>query len=497
MSARVPGPHDDGPSPSARCAPGGRRERSPARLAVVRVWACLLMASVSALAMAQTGDTDPAATCGLTSHSGASGVPFAFGRNGVNATAVLENVAFEAGSTGSGAIIRFRDSTGRTYTAPAGSGRWLLTNSTTTTRVTVTFSPAIPAHRIGVGIYDMGVWSAAQPNNGEDPTYMPKFTLSLAGGAMPADFVGHPAGTAGTPASYTPTTGVVTLDATAFVPGVEQTWRQSIFLRGNANALVSQLTLTATDIRQGDNIGFGLTAIPSCVAISKVTSGGVGSFSFTPGNLTNWNNTAIATPVTLTTTAAGTAVRSTRFHYAHPISSANAGTQPVTLAESIPSGWILSSAQCTDANSARNGNTGSFGSLSGGVLTIPADRMRFESDITCTFTNTRAATDVRVQKSVSPTPVPAGSVLTYTLVVTNAGPVGAPGAVLTDAPGPGLDCTTPSAVFSCSATGGAACPAGNVPVTTLLGAGMNIPSLPPGGEVTATLACTVTASGFP
>jgi hypothetical protein len=34
-----------------------------------------------------------------------------------------------------------------------------------------------------------------------------------------------------------------------------------------------------------------------------------------------------------------------------------------------------------------------------------------------------------------------------------------------------------------------------VPVTTLLGAGVIIPALPVGGQVTVTLQCTVTATG--
>lgn len=356
--------------------------------------------------------------CGISSHSGANGASFVFGPVGVNASASLQNITFDAGSTAGGSINRFVDSTGRAYTTPAGPGRWLLTNSNTTTRLTVTFSPAIPAHRIGLAIYDIGTWDATMPNNSEDPAYNPSLTLSLSGGATPGQFVAHQTGVLATLARYTPASGVVTMDSTAYQSGVERTWRQSVFLRGNANALVSTLTLTATNIKPGDNIGFGLVAIPSCVTVSKVTEGGVGSFNFTTTNVNNWDNTAAASPIALTTTATGTPVSSARHYYAHPVASTGQGTQPVILSEAIPASWILSPAQCTDANSSRNGNTGSFGSLAGGTLTIPADRMRFESNITCTFTNTRAAI-LRLQKALPDGRAAAAD--QFTLSMTGAG----------------------------------------------------------------------------
>ncbi len=404
------------------------------------------------------GTPGPPATCGITSHAGPSSTAPVFGPGGVNASIALENVTFDAGSTAGGSITRFVDSNGRTYSTPAGPGRWLLTNSSTTTRVTITFSPSIPAHRIGIGIYDIGVWDATLPNNGEDASYAPRLTLGLSGGAATtSQFVAHRTGLNATQASYTPGSGVVTLDAGAYVPGTEGTWRQSVFLRGNANALVSTLTLTATNIKPGDNIGFGLVAIPSCVTISKVTEGGVGSFDFTTTNVNNWDNTASASPVTLTTTATGTPVNSARHYYAHPVASNGQGTQPVVLSETIPPTWVLSPAQCTDANSSRNGNTGSFGSLVGGALTIPADRMRFESNITCSFTNTRAAI-LRLQKALPDGRAAASDQFTLSMTGT-----GAPAAVTTTGTGStatGLlthDTATPGSAYALAeaAAGGA------------------------------------------
>ncbi|WP_213602061.1 prealbumin-like fold domain-containing protein [Pseudoxanthomonas japonensis] len=549
-------------------------------------------------------------TCGITSHTGATLTAPLFGPEGVNTHILLENVAFDAAS---GSVTRFVDSNGRTYATPPGPGRWLLTNSTTTTRVTVTFVPSIPAHRIGIGIYDMGTWDATLPNNGEDASYAPRLTLDLLGvnnEATTSQFVAHLTRLNATQASYSPGTGVVTLDAGAFVPGNEGTWRQSVFLRGNANALVSALTLTATNIKQGDHIAFGLVAIPSCVTISKVTEGDVGGFDFTTTNVNNWNNTASASPVTLTTTATGTPVNSARHYYAHPVASNGLGTQPVVLSETIPPTWVLSSARCTDANSSRNGNTGSFGSLVGGTLTIPADRMRFESNITCAFTNTRAAilrlqkalpdgraatndqftlsmtgtgapaavtttgagstatgllthdtatpgsaytlseaaaggadlsyytttyrctnaraggqtpagdgttfavtpavgddltctltnlrrtTDLSIRKTVADEPLVSGAQAVFTLVITNHGPGAADGATVRDPAAAGLDCLAAGLPApTCSATGGAGCPASLTP--TGLQSGVAIPTLPNGGVVTIGLTCRVTANGLP
>lgn len=387
-------------------------------------------AAVCTITNDDIGEAPPqGVACGIGHHVGPSGASFSFGAGGVNASATLQNMSYQAGSTALGSVVRFRDSTGRTYSTPQGSGRWLLTNSTTATSVTITFSPAIPAHRIGVGIYDMGNWDATRPNNDEDANYRPRLTLGLAGGASTDDFVGHQIEANRTQAIYTPGNGRVEMDASVFATGVERTWRQSVFLRGNSNALVSSLTLTATDVRPGDNIAVGLVSIPSCVTISKITEGGVGSFDFTSTNINNWNNTSAASPVTLTTTATGTPVSSTRYHYAHPVSSANQGTQPVTLTEAVPADWILAPAQCTDANSARNGNTGSFGTLAGGVLTIPADRMRFESNITCTFTNTRAAI-LRLQKAL-----PDGRFVAEDQFMLSMTGAGAPAAVTTTGTG--------------------------------------------------------------
>lgn len=104
--------------------------------------------------------------------------------------------------------------------------------------------------------------------------------------------------------------------------------------------------------------------------------------------------------------------------------------------------------------------------------------------------------DLQMTKTVSPTgAVASGSVLTYTLVARNSGPSAASNVLLRDTPSAGLNCTTPSPTATCSASGGATCPGATVPVSSLTGGGVAIPSMPVGGQVAVTMQCTVTATG--
>jgi uncharacterized repeat protein (TIGR01451 family) len=85
--------------------------------------------------------------------------------------------------------------------------------------------------------------------------------------------------------------------------------------------------------------------------------------------------------------------------------------------------------------------------------------------------------------------VNAGDTSVYTIVVSNAGPDAADGAIFTDPAVTGLNV---SSVTCGSATGLAACPtAGNTTVGLMQGAGIVIPALPSGESVTFTVTATV------
>ncbi|HEX6634468.1 MAG TPA: IPTL-CTERM sorting domain-containing protein, partial [Usitatibacter sp.] len=98
--------------------------------------------------------------------------------------------------------------------------------------------------------------------------------------------------------------------------------------------------------------------------------------------------------------------------------------------------------------------------------------------------------DVGVTKTNGVSGLTAGASTSYTIVVTNAGPDAADGALLADAAAAGLSKTS----VSCGgATGGAACPAS--PTVAQLEAGIAIPALPAGSSVTFTVNADVTAAG--
>jgi uncharacterized repeat protein (TIGR01451 family) len=115
------------------------------------------------------------------------------------------------------------------------------------------------------------------------------------------------------------------------------------------------------------------------------------------------------------------------------------------------------------------------------------------------FTERREATvaitpaqliDLSISKSDGVTDVTTGAALAYTLVVANAGPTAADGAVLRDPPVPGLLKTgTP---ICNSPVGGAVCPTATLTNANLEGAnGVVIPTLPAGGSLTFSIFATV------
>ncbi|WP_169733773.1 prealbumin-like fold domain-containing protein [Alkanindiges illinoisensis] len=137
----------------------------------------------------------------------------------------------------------------------------------------------------------------------------------------------------------------------------------------------------------GDDFGVSLDSALQCqkpiVKIAKISNGGVGTFGFTGlSNLSNASGTAVTTD-SVSTTTAGTAVTSAQVNYA------TANSTAVGITESAVSGYNLTAASCTDANSAVTSNTGSFGSLSGNTLTIPAANVKYGANLTCTFNNTK------------------------------------------------------------------------------------------------------------
>lgn len=232
------------------------------------------------------------------------------------------------------------------------------------------------------------------------------------------------------------------------------------------------------DPTPGNNTATDTDSAVAQLTLRKISLGGVDSFGFSGSN-------GVATQ-TLTTTTAGTPQASAPWALTAPSTA-------TTVTESVsPATYRVTDITCTGLGA---GGTATP-DLAARTVVLDAAATAPGSAIVCTFTNTLQQADIQVVKTASTAAVLTGDVVTYALVVTNNGPTDATDVVLTDTPGPGQDCTTPSAVVTCLAEGGATCPSPPVSVSSLLGTGITLPSLPVGGEVTVSLQCTVTATGL-
>ena len=218
------------------------------------------------------------------------------------------------------------------------------------------------------------------------------------------------------------------------------------------------------------------TRQPVTLTLTKVSEGGTQAFTFTGNN--GW------TSQTLTTTTPGVGVTGATQTLTTPDTA-------TTITETMPTGFVLSNVTCTGMGA------GGAVTTTATSFTLNAAAVAAGSNIVCTFTNTLQQTDIQVVKSASPDPVLSGQVVTYSLVVTNNGPLAASNVLVADTAGAGQDCTTPSGTATCTAAGGATCPSPTVPVSNLLGGGITLPTLPVGGQVNLILQCLVTATGSP
>jgi uncharacterized repeat protein (TIGR01451 family) len=138
------------------------------------------------------------------------------------------------------------------------------------------------------------------------------------------------------------------------------------------------------------------------------------------------------------------------------------------------------------------GQTGAVNDRNGGsVGTAPNNQVIANvpvpnADLVLTKTNTPGVNGNVDQAADT---VVSGAPSNYAITVTNNGPDAANGAVVTDPVPTNLTCAT----ATCSAAGGAVCPAqtGAALVAALQGAGATVPTLPNAGSVTFTLNCTV------
>lgn len=153
-------------------------------------------------------------------------------------------------------------------------------------------------------------------------------------------------------------------------------------------------------------------------------------------------------------------------------------------------GTVSATAAC--ASTVTNTATANFSATDGFSDTNAVDNTASASftvacaDLSLTKTNTPGVNGNVDQAADT---VVSGTSTTYSIIVSNAGPAAANGAVVTDPAPAGLACTT----ASCTGTGGAVCPVatGAALVTALQGSGAVIPTLPAGGAATFLVSCQV------
>ncbi len=202
------------------------------------------------------------------------------------------------------------------------------------------------------------------------------------------------------------------------------------------------------------------------IVVAKTSSGGVGTFAFSGSN--GIANQSITT-TTVGTTATGTG------------QTTAASNQSTQLVEAAQTGWTLTGITCTGLGS---GGTATP-DLANRRVTLDSAATDTTGPVTCTFANRRTAADLSITKSNGVAQVVRGQPFDYSIVVSNAGPDAADGAVVTDPSVSGLSC---SAVSCGSASGGAACPSGLT--VSGLQTGVAIPTLPANSALTFTLTCT-------
>lgn len=180
-------------------------------------------------------------------------------------------------------------------------------------------------------------------------------------------------------------------------------------------------------------------------------------------------------------------------------STANTASETDTgTAVAVAAGNVITLAETLGAGNARTYTASAWsctgGNLSGNTLTLTAAHTGL--DIVCTITNTARLTDLSISKTSDAPSAVSGDLRTFTVLVTNTGPEAADGAIVADTPGTGLTCPPAGNPVTCTAAGGAQCPASGA-LSGLTGSGVAIPTLPSGGTVTFLVPCRVTATGQP
>ncbi len=250
------------------------------------------------------------------------------------------------------------------------------------------------------------------------------------------------------------------------------------------------ITITATAPNDGSTLSNTATATPPA-----------GTTDPDPANNQDTADTAVnaSADVGVTKTGPATATPGTNVTYTLVVSNTGPSTATaVSLADPTPAGLLFVSADApcaggfpcnlgdlaAGASATVNvtyaippGQTGTIANTAS--VTSPTPDPDGGDNTSTVTTGLSASADVSVTKS-GPATVPAAGTVTYTLVVSNAGPSDANGTTVSDPLPAGLS----NAAVNCSASGGAVCGAFD---TSVAG---TITTLPAGGSATITITAT-------
>ena len=220
-------------------------------------------------------------------------------------------------------------------------------------------------------------------------------------------------------------------------------------------------------------------------AASGLQATSYNAFQFCRAKLTlrkQWSGALTNDAATLTAKVSGTTIESL----------SSTATTPNTLTTDTSPATVSPGDAIVIAETFPGGNAGVYGSalacsgssgLSGQTLTVGAA----DTAIVCTYTNTRNQNaDLSITKKTNTSPVVSGQPVSYTVIVTNAGPATATGVVVKDSPVSGLTCP-PANTVTCSGTG---CPGGAITLGNLLSPGVTMGTMVAGTSATLTYFCT-------
>ncbi|HET9577237.1 MAG TPA: hypothetical protein VFP44_05380, partial [Usitatibacter sp.] len=366
--------------------------------------------------------------------------------------------------------------------APAGTAASASLATSTAPSVAKAFSP----DTVALGGTSTITFTITNPN----PVALTggAFTDTLSG--MQIDATGAAGGTCAGAGGNTFTTGQASLAFSGIGVPASQACTVTVVVRGTAVGAQPN-TASAFSSNQAPASAASNTAtltvtataptIAKAFSVSPIDPGAISTLTIT---VSNGNASAIAITSVTDTLPAGMTVASTP----NIANSCAGGTVTNTSGSvTLTGGSVPANGACAFSIDVTSSAAGAslVNTIPAGALTTNAGSNAVAASATL---NVRPAADLSITKTTAAT-VASGAALTYTIVVSNAGPSPASGAQLTD----NVPAAVTGVAASCgSPTGGAACGAVNVSGNAVTS---TITTLPAGSSVTFTITGTAPAAG--